>query len=136
MTTRKSPYLILGVPYGASKTDAARAFAKAARRIRRMMDPPYDFEDLNWALHAIEQRSDDPALSIDDYRMPANESVYEIPDGEGLLNPPVKRYPRLTKPTDPETVERLKSLVRSQVAQRIAEEWQKSPLPPIHRFPE
>ena len=44
MGNRRSPYLILGVPYGASKNDAARAFARATRRLRRQSDAPYDLD--------------------------------------------------------------------------------------------
>lgn len=136
MAKRKSPYLILGVEFGASKDEAARAFAKATRRLRRQADAPYDLEDLNWALHAIEQRADDPALSIDDYRMPANARAYEIPTGEGVLNPPVQPYKRRTPRTDELTIEALRAQVRHDVAASLAQEWRRSPLPAIHFFPE
>lgn len=78
---RRSPYIVLGVRFGATKDEAQRAFARATRRVRRDGDVPFDAEDLNWALHAIEQRIEDPATSIDDYRMPANPEAYEIPSG-------------------------------------------------------
>lgn len=136
MAKRQSPYLILGVPFGTSKEQAARAFAKATRRVRKQVDAPYDLEDLNWALHAIEQRIDDPTLSIDDYRMPADPSVYEIPSGEGVLNPPIKPYKRRTPPTDAATVEALRARVRHEVAASLAQEWRSSPLPPLHFFPD
>jgi hypothetical protein len=135
MAERQSPYLILGVHFGASKEEAARAFAKATRRVRKKADSPYDLEDLNWALHAIEQRVDDPALSIDDYRMPADPSVYEIPLGEGILNPPIQPYKRCTPPTDAATLEVLGARVRHEVAASLAEQWRSSPLPPLHYFP-
>lgn len=136
MAERQSPYLILGVQFGASKDEAARAFAKATRRVRKQADTPYDLEDLNWALHAIEQRIDDPALSIDDYRVPADSSVYEIPSDEGVLNPPVQPYKRRTPPTDAVNIEVLRARVRHEVAAGLAEEWRSSPLPLLHFFPD
>lgn len=135
MAERQSPYLILGVPFGASKDEAGRAFAKATRRIRKHADQLYDLEDLNWALHAIEQRVDDPVLSIDDYRMPANATVYEIPSGEGVLNPSIQSYQRRTPATDAVTLESLRAQVRHEVAASLAAEWRRSPLPLIHSFP-
>lgn len=134
MSERKSPYLILGVPFGASKAEAARAFAKATRRVRKQVGAPYDLEDLNWALHAIEQRIEDPALSIDDYRMPADRSVYEIPTGVGVLNPPIQIYERRSAPTDSATMDALRAQVRFEVAASLIAQWRGSPLPPLHSF--
>jgi|GEM_PF-4922219 len=135
MGDRKSPYLILGVPYGATKNDAARAFAQATRRLRRHPDAPYDLEDLNWALHAIEQRIQDPATSIDDFRVPAETSVYQIPAGEGLLNPPVTRYRRRTIPPASTELDHLHNAVLVEIAEEIATECRNNPLPVLHYFP-
>ena len=136
MTDRRSPYLILGVPYGASKNEAARAFARATRRLRRQNDAPYDLEDLNWALHAIEQRIEDPSSSIDDYRMPADPSVYEVPTGEGVLNPPVQLYRRRTPPTDPATLDDMRRVILQQVAAGLAKDYRGASLPRLHYFAE
>lgn len=135
MTERRSPYLILGVPFGASKVSASRAFAKATRRLKRMTGAPYDLEDLNWALHAIEQRIEDPASSIDDYRLPADPTVYEIPHGKGILNPPIQPYARRTAPTDAPTVETIRVQIVREVAAALVAEWRNEPLPKIHDFP-
>lgn len=135
MGERKSPYLILGVPYGASKNDAARAFARATRRLRRQSDAPYDLEDLNWALHAIEQRIQDPATSIDDFRMPADTSVYQLPGGEGILNPPTTPYRRRTSPSDSTDLDALHTAVLVEVAGEVAAECRNTPLPALHYFP-
>lgn len=134
MADRRSPYLILGVPYGASKNEAARAFARATRRLRGQTDAPYDLEDLNWALHAIEQRIEDPSSSIDDYRMPADPSVYEMPAGEGVLNPPVQAYKRRTPSTDPAVLDDLRSAVLLEIAAGLAKEYRGAPLPRLHYF--
>lgn len=136
MTDRRSPYLILGVPYGATKTEAARAFARATRRLRRQTNAPYDLEDLNWALHAVEQRVEDPSSSIDDYRMPADPSVYEVPTGEGVLNPPVQVYPRRTPPTDPAVLDEMRTAILLEVAAGLAKEYRGAPLPRLHYFAE
>ena len=98
---RRNPYLILGLPYGSTKSEAAAAFAKATRRIRNTDDAPYDIEDLNWALHQIEQVHDDPESAVAIFRVPANPSVYEL-DGPGILQPPPLPMERRTPPTDPE----------------------------------
>lgn len=134
MGDRKSPYLILGVPYGTSKNDAARAFARATRRLRRQTDAPYDLEDLNWALHAIEQRIQDPATSIDDFRVPADTSVYRLPAGEGILNPPIARYRRRTPPSDVTDLEALHAAVLVEVVEEIAAECRNDSLPMLHYF--
>jgi len=136
MPDPRNPYLVLGVPYGASKDEAARAFARATRRLRRQPNATYQVEDLNWALHAIEQRIDEPASSIDDYRMPADAAVYEIPDGEGALNPPVQPLPRWTQPSEPAALDQLRRGVLRDVAAAIANGYRGRALPPIHYFEE
>jgi hypothetical protein len=133
---RRSPYLVLGLAFGASKGDAAKAFARATRRLRRTPDAPYDIEDLNWALHAVEQRIDDPGTSIDDYRMPADPSVYDVPTGTGLLNPGVAPLERRTAASSAGDLEAVKANVIREVASAIAEEIKGAPLPVLHRYTE
>lgn len=134
MAERKSPYLTLGVPYGASKNEAARAFAKATRRLRGDSNPPFDLEDLNWALHAIEQRIQDPATSIDDYRMPAAPGIYDLSSGEGILNPPAVQYHRRTPPSTGADLDALRAAVILEVADQVAAECRESSLPRLHSF--
>lgn len=131
---RRSPYLILGLPFGASKRDAAAAFARATRRLRSSANPPFDIEDLNWALHAIEQRSDDPNTSIDDYRLPANPALYDVADGEGVLKPPIERLERRSGPSDPEDIAALwlQAILKSSLSS--AAEIERAPLPSLYRF--
>lgn len=125
---RRSPYLVLGVPFGASKGEAAKAFARATRRLRRLHDAPYDIEDLNWALHAVEQRAEDPATSIDDYRMPADSRPYDVPPSEAGVLAPSREIV---------TLESLKaSIVRFVAAARANREPEGAPLPALHRFTE
>lgn len=131
---RRSPYLALGLPFGASKSDGAKAFARATRRLRSFPNPPYDIEDLNWALHAVEQRVEDPGTSIDDYRMPANADVYAIPGGAGILNPGIKVLARRSAPSSEKDRDALKEFVIRDVASAIAREAEGAPLPALHRF--
>lgn len=133
---RRSPYLVLGVPFGASKGDAGKAFARATRRLRRSTAPPFDLEDLNWALHAVEQRVEDPSTSIDDYRMPADPALYEVPPGVGLLNPGVEPLDRRTPPSSSTDLEIVKADVIREVASAMAEEIEGDPLPTLHKFTE
>jgi hypothetical protein len=134
MGERRSPYLILGLPYGASKDDAARAFARATRRLRQHPDAPFDLEDLNWALHAVEQRVEDPAISVDDYRMPGDASVYEVPPGSGILRPPIEPYPRRTAPSTSTERDALALALVRHLADGLADELRQAPLPVMHSF--
>lgn len=130
---RRSPYLMLGLPVGASKGDGARAFARATRRLRSMPNPPYDIEDLNWALHAVEQRVEDPNTSIDDYRMPADPDVYVIPDGPGIFNPGTKPLPRRSAPSTERDTDTIKEVIILEIASSMAREIEGAPLPALHR---
>ena len=46
---RRNPYLVLGLPYGASKKEVRKGFAKRARDIKSGKFTVYRNEDLNWA---------------------------------------------------------------------------------------
>ena len=94
----RNPYLILGVDFGASGDDARRAFAHAARRIRRS-GGVWDVEDLNWALHEVEALESNPADGVALYRVPADTGVFE-PGGEGLFRPPAVPLARRTDADD------------------------------------
>ena len=98
MSDRRNPYLILGVPYGASKAEAASAFAKATQRLRREPESLYGLEDLNWALHQVEQVHDDPESAIAIFRVPANPAVYAV-GGYGLLRSEPTLFSRLSDPS-------------------------------------
>ena len=131
---RKSPYLILGVPFGASAAEAQKAFASAVRRLRVAQDAPYDVEDLNWALHAIEQRVGDPAASIDDYRMPADTELYTGRSGDGLLSPPVKVLERRSREVTESDRVALVELEIREAAIELASALGDAPLPRLHTF--
>jgi hypothetical protein len=98
----RNPYLILGVDFAVSGDVARRAFAYAARRLRRE-GGAWEVEDLNWALHEIEELHANPADLVSVYRVPANPSAFE-PSGEGLFRAPPVALARRTPQLDPESL--------------------------------
>jgi hypothetical protein len=103
--TERNPYLILGIDFGASRQDARRRFAHAARRVRRE-GGRWQKEDLTWALHEVESLETNPADSVEIFRVPADPAAFE-PAGEGLYKPPPVPLPRRTAPTSGEELEAL-----------------------------
>jgi hypothetical protein len=83
----RNPYLLLGLDYGVGADEARRAFARAARRLRRSGGTEVTIEDLNWALHQIQSQDGDPFDAVGLFRVPANPAVFN-PTGEGLFTPP------------------------------------------------
>lgn len=113
----RNPYLILGVDFGASHDEARRAFAHAARRIRRK-GGLWEIEDLNWALHEVEALEDNPADRVSVYRVPADPTVFE-PAGVGLFRPPAVPLARRTPAGDPESVRALRAAAVAEVDQLL-----------------
>lgn len=106
MDDRRNPYLILGVPYGASRGEARRAAARRARELRQRQGAPYSSEDVTWALHQVEQVIDDPASAVEVFRVPAAPGILDAPTGQGLFHPPAVPLPRRSGPlTDEEFAE-------------------------------
>ncbi len=100
----RNPYLILGLDYGATADEARTAFARCVRRIRSMADPPFDREDLAWALHELEHPEQDPARSVRYYRVPANRAHLPSPRPGDLFFPGPVRLPRRTQPATQEVI--------------------------------
>lgn len=100
-TDRRNPYVILGVPFGASEEEARAGFAKARRMLRRDPDAPFTTEDLTWALHQIEQLIANPELAVDVYRIPADSNAVGS-ESEGLFNPTPHPLERRTEPNEEE----------------------------------
>lgn len=106
MDERRNPYLILGVPYGASRHEARRAASRRTRELRRRQVAPYSIEDITWALHQVEQVIDDPASAVEFFRVPAAPGILDAPSGRGLFNPPAVPLARRSGPlTDEEFTE-------------------------------
>ncbi len=83
---QRNPYVLLGVPFGASRDVAQAAFAKRARRLRRKPDGADLLTDLTWALNQVDEVLRQPDLAVDVYRIPADPSAL-VPDRPGILNP-------------------------------------------------
>lgn len=98
MDDRRNPYVILGIPYGASRGEARRAVARRTRELRQRPDAPYSAEDVNWALHQVEQVIDDPEAGVEVFRVPAAPGILDAPSGHGLFHPPPEPLPRRSAP--------------------------------------
>lgn len=94
MDDRRNPYVILGVPYGASRGEARRAAARRTRVLRQREGSPYSTEDVTWALHQVEQVIDDADSAVEVFRVPAAPGILDAPSGRGLFHPPAEPLPR------------------------------------------
>lgn len=104
MSDRRNPYLILGLDFGASPEEAAAAFARISRHVKRNSDLAYSLEDVTWALHQIEQSATDHESEVTLYRVPADPGVFASP---GNFDPGPQPLRRSTGPSD-EAVEALR----------------------------
>jgi hypothetical protein len=87
----RNPYVILGIPFGASRAEANVAFAGKARSLRRRGREGIDqLTDLTWALQQIDEAIRNPAAAMELYRIPADPEAFKAP-GEGVLQPPPER---------------------------------------------
>src|SRR4051794_40501289 len=96
---RRNPYLILGLPYGAAPDDARRAFAQKVRSVRRTDDSIFTVEDLTWALHQIEQATEDATASVQFFRVPANRATLPAARPGELFAPRASSLPRTSTTT-------------------------------------
>jgi hypothetical protein len=92
---RRNPYVVLGVPFGASRDAASAAFARRARGLRRSPEGAKLLPELTWALNQIEEVLKAPELALEIYRVPADPSAL-VPSGSGILSPPPVPLPRRT----------------------------------------
>ena len=92
---RRNPYLVLGVPFGASRDEATRAFARRTKFLRR--EGPAGrtrHTDLTGALHEIENAGPaaQPAARMAPYRIPVDPRTASLTSdglfGGGILAPP------------------------------------------------
>ena len=90
----RNPYLILGLPFGAPRDEAKKAFLAKARMSRRGAPGSVPMTDLTWALNQIEGLIGNPGRVMDIYRIPADPDMFTAP-GSGAFAPgPEKLRPR------------------------------------------
>ncbi len=95
----ENPYMILGVPFGASSDVAASAFARKAKKHRRLPDGDGVILRLTWALNQVQEVIKDPTLELSLYRVPANAAVFAS-EAAGLFRPRPEPMARATQPDD------------------------------------
>jgi hypothetical protein len=123
----RNPYLILGVDFAASGGEARRAFAHAARRLRRE-GGVWEVADLNWALHEVEALEENPADSVDVYRVPADLDVFE-PVGYGLFRPEPAALGRRTPSRDSESLQQVRRAALHELDELMLEDLGQMPMP-------
>lgn len=90
---RRNPYLVLGVPFGASRDEATRAFARRTKFLRRLGPAGRTrHTDLTGALHEVESAPADPAARMAPYRIPIDPRTAALTSdglfGGGVFAPP------------------------------------------------
>jgi hypothetical protein len=96
MTADRNPYVVLGIPFGASREQANVAFARLARPLRRLGAEGRDrMTDLTWALNQIDEALREPETALWLYRIP-NDPAVLAPTGPGEFAPPPRPLPRRT----------------------------------------
>lgn len=102
---RTSPYLVLGVSYGASAAEANRAFA---RRLRRLDALPFGQEDLNWA-QSLFKKPEELRSSVEYLRVPTGSATPPPDPKDGLFGPAAELAPRMTAPIDDAGIDGLRA---------------------------
>jgi len=123
---RRNPYLVLGVPFGASREQATRSFALRSRRARREPNFPYSIDDLTWALNQVEAALVNPTADVATFRVPADAAAVRPPSGSGVLRRPPIPLGRRTAAATPAEIARLESIAISEELVEILD--QASPL--------
>ena len=117
---RRNAYLVLGLPFGASRDEATRAFARRTKFLRRLGPASRArHTDLTGALHDIETAPADAATAMAPYRIPADPRTASLtPDGlfgAGVFAPPPETLdtsPDLSDMRSAAALELLRHLVR------------------------
>jgi hypothetical protein len=81
---RRNPYLILGIPFGADRDTANKAFARRSKEARRAGGTLQT--DLTWALQKVDEGPANPHAELEPYRVPADPAWSEAP-GTGVFSP-------------------------------------------------
>jgi len=73
------PYIVIGIPAFAPKSEASVGFALATRRIKSLSDAPFEVQDLTSALSRIESGDT------------GNQLIYALPADFGLFTSPAQQ---------------------------------------------
>ena len=118
---RRNPYVILGIPFGASSEQARAGFARITRRLRQDPDSRYTKEDLTWALHQVERIITNPELAFEVYRVPASSTAL-ITTHHGVFHPAPHTIPRQTEPSSDEW-DLIRRMALSEALRRFLAQW-------------
>jgi hypothetical protein len=116
---RRNPYVLLGLPYGATPAEARRAYARRVRDVRWGDRSSTDPSDLEWALEQVEHEHADPTAKFGVYRVPADAAVLRTPAGFGLLAPAPRAAPRRSQVSPAEEVAVVLDAARLDAAQHL-----------------
>lgn len=136
----RNPYLLLGIDYGSPLGEAKRAFARAARELKRGASrKSFERADLSWALNEIEHAIGDPEAHIEYVRVPANPDLYAW-SGSGLLSPdPYLPTRATTVPTaspsrDMVEIPQVLEVMGTALLQALASETELDPYPQLREM--
>jgi hypothetical protein len=91
---RRNPYIVLGIPFGASRDEATKAFLRRTKSLRRLGAAGRSLHtDLTGALQEIEDRPEHPDAVMTPYRVPADPDVTTGAGMTGVFNPPPEPLP-------------------------------------------
>ena len=100
MADSRNPYVLLGIPFGAPRDAATRAFARRAKGKRHVPGAAAELTELTWALNQVQENIREPRTALHVYRVPADPGAIE-PVGIGVLRPPPELLARATGPSSP-----------------------------------
>jgi hypothetical protein len=83
---RENPYLVLGLPFGASREEAQQAFVRRTKALRAQRNGPA-LTALTRALQQLDAVQGAPESHLAPYRIPADPTALHG-DGPGVFDPP------------------------------------------------
>jgi hypothetical protein len=91
-----NPYLILGLPFGASREEAQRAYEQRRAPLRASADEHRrELADLDWAMGRIKSGPFNPWCDMTIFRLPADVDAMRV-EGQGIFAPPPEPAPAET----------------------------------------
>lgn len=125
----RNPYVILRIPFGASRDTATRAFARLSKGLRRDPDASDILTELTWSLNQVQEALRDPRAALHIYRVPADEAAF-VPSGVGTLRPRPEPMARATGESTKDLEAVLDDVRREAVCAAVADVASSADLPP------